>query len=619
MKYLLITLFSFLTLGVSSQIHEKLETDKNLIRKYWSENIPHSTDTNFCYHYFDTSKTEEIDEFIRFSKQLGLNENEDQIIRIPLVFHIFYRTSIIFNQPIPGDGRVSKEQIYSAVDHLNQAYSSDHSPKEFGPNWNVEFYIANIGPDGEPFEGIIYYNMDTVPWLSESLREEFINFGILFSGIDDNDFKPQTSIDHTRYLNIWSTPEINGNNGQGFTQGYASNFSNSSLDGIVIQDNALGFDQIGYFDANNDGELSVEENSKETLKYYTDQNWVLTHEIGHYPFNLFHTFFQTFNCFVETDCSSQGDRICDTEPTRETSNCFYDECPDAPNDNYMGYVSESCTNRLTHDQKERGRLFISQQNQTMIDSFYTTWEPKMTDVEISIVKDDKFYCSQDDYQIKVRNIGDSVLSNIEFAYGNSQINDTIYEPFALLPTQYRFITVPNLGTDLQTTWLKILKINTFPVSSSPIPFNTNIGNNELVVEFLTDFSPSHNYWEVINKTTNEVVSSGNYTSTNRLHYDTLCIKGSNYKFVLYDEGNDGLGTDSANVKIYLNGNLCNELPDNFSDEWVVESCQQLSQTQQTVIYKFNPLGSYREVVDKIEGSGFYVIYENGEKRTIYKE
>lgn len=90
----------------------------------------------------------------------------------------------------------------------------------------------------------------------------------------------------------------------------------------------------------------------------------LTHELGHF-FNLDHTF-NNGSCSGNTNCNTQGDRICDTPQVAEES---YD-CPaagevgscdggNALTMNYMDYVNDACMYMFTQGQENRMRAYYN--------------------------------------------------------------------------------------------------------------------------------------------------------------------------------------------------------------------------------------------------------------------
>lgn len=87
----------------------------------------------------------------------------------------------------------------------------------------------------------------------------------------------------------------------------------------------------------------------------------LTHELGHY-FNLYHT----FQACDGTNCSTSGDRVCDTPPTNQPRyDCNAPDSPPVPGQpittcgytqltmNYMDYVQDACMYMFTAGQTTR--------------------------------------------------------------------------------------------------------------------------------------------------------------------------------------------------------------------------------------------------------------------------
>lgn len=87
----------------------------------------------------------------------------------------------------------------------------------------------------------------------------------------------------------------------------------------------------------------------------------LTHEAGHWC-GLLHTFSldlwgNNYTCSTaqnETNCTVQGDRVCDTPPTAIDWSCL-DACPDIDevDESYMSYAPDGCQDLFTPGQVER--------------------------------------------------------------------------------------------------------------------------------------------------------------------------------------------------------------------------------------------------------------------------
>ena len=137
--------------------------------------------------------------------------------------------------------------------------------------------------------------------------------------------KPYTIWNRDEYLNIWVV------NIKERVLGYATYpFSPADKDGIVVDYKSIG----------NTGTATVPYNLGRTA----------THEIGHW-LNLHHIFENGCSGTSNSDCTTSGDRVCDTPPSSiklhgcpETINTCT-ETPDDKNDitmNYMGYVDDQC-------------------------------------------------------------------------------------------------------------------------------------------------------------------------------------------------------------------------------------------------------------------------------------
>lgn len=91
----------------------------------------------------------------------------------------------------------------------------------------------------------------------------------------------------------------------------------------------------------------------------------LTHELGHF-FNLNHTF-NNGTCSTNTNCNTQGDRVCDTPEVAEESygcltagevgSCSFEQL--ALTMNYMDYVDDACMYMFTLGQENRMRAYYN--------------------------------------------------------------------------------------------------------------------------------------------------------------------------------------------------------------------------------------------------------------------
>ena len=269
-----------------------------------------------------------------------------QVYKIPVVVHIVHR-----GEPVNTGSNISDAQIQSAITAMNQQFSGTLGS---GVNANIEFVLASRDPNCNTTTGIVRVDGSAVP--------NFTNNGLIINGYANTNelaVKNLSRWSTTEYYNIWVVPEINNNNGGAGIQGFAYfPGASSSYDGTVLLYNATGYDPNGTIGYN--------------LKSYTRMNTVLTHEMGH-ALNLYHTFEgddanndgAADTCPVNTSCTAQGDRVCDTDPHQRSPST----CPTGVNactggslndivKNYMDYSSDVCQDRFTSGQVARMRTAI---------------------------------------------------------------------------------------------------------------------------------------------------------------------------------------------------------------------------------------------------------------------
>lgn len=238
---------------------------------------------------------------------------------IPVVFHVMHTY---------GPENISKEQIEDQMKILNddfQRLNADRTNTRsifsgVAADCEIEFKLARIDPNGNCTEGI---NRVYSPLTDR--------------GDDAVKSVPGANWDRRKYLNIWVVKDIGmGADEGGRVLGYATlpYFSQGSNDGIVILS-----DYVGSIGTSNKGRAGR----------------TLTHEVGHW-LGLYHP----FQNGCGGNCSTTGDRICDTPPVSSPS--F--GCPtsnntcsnDVPNqldqvENFMDYANGSCMNMFTTGQK----------------------------------------------------------------------------------------------------------------------------------------------------------------------------------------------------------------------------------------------------------------------------
>lgn len=265
-----------------------------------------------------------------------------EIYQIPVVVHVMH-----IGEPVGSGSNISNEQVWSAIEALNADFRRlAGTPGEgSGVDTEIEFVLASRSPDGAPTTGIVRADASGLAGFATG------GIRVLGSqGADEAEVKGWSVWPADSYLNVWVVPEIDNNDGGTGIQGYAYLPPiASTLDGIVVLFNAFG--------------------TTGNLKPWTQMNRTLTHEAGHY-LGLLHTFFGTNSCpAVETNCTTQGDCVCDTPPTVANGSCTGSPaCSEALVENYLDYTAETCKNAFTEGQRDRMRAVLETYRPALLES-----------------------------------------------------------------------------------------------------------------------------------------------------------------------------------------------------------------------------------------------------------
>lgn len=242
---------------------------------------------------------------------------------IPVVFHVIHGY---------GEENISKAQIEDQMRILNEdfqrlnvdALSTRAVFKDRAANFDIEFKLARIAPDGSCTEGITRTYDPVNMYDDRDTRAEEAKSAV-------------TPWDRNKYLNIWVVKEILST-GEGTILGYAQfPGQRATTDGIVMI-----HDRVGMIGTANFG----------------DKGRTLTHEVGHW-LGLYHPF--QGGCFG-------GDGVADTPPVAEPSyGCTANENPNTcTNDsevdmveNFMDYANGGCMNAFTAGQLARANTYLN--------------------------------------------------------------------------------------------------------------------------------------------------------------------------------------------------------------------------------------------------------------------
>lgn len=238
-----------------------------------------------------------------------------QVYTIPVVVHVIH-----LGEPVGTGTNISDAQIQAAITGLNNKYSNIIGNGSL--NTEISFCLAVRSPTGCPTNGINRVNGAGIP--------DYSTFGIrtggCATGANEESVKSLSRWPVSDYYNIWVVNNICS----GQWGGYAYYPNGGVNDGTLIR--------------------SV---------YMNGDSYLLPHEVGHGLF-LFHTFEGdggNTSCPVNTDCTTSGDRCCDTPPHKQSDCGASNPCSgvgiwDNTRYNYMSYCVPSI-GRFTFDQKAR--------------------------------------------------------------------------------------------------------------------------------------------------------------------------------------------------------------------------------------------------------------------------
>ncbi|WP_027381203.1 zinc-dependent metalloprotease [Chryseobacterium daeguense] len=277
-----------------------------------------------------------------------------QLYEIPVVVHVI-ESSAAANANLA----VTDQEIINWIDRANKMYATTYGngfyPEGTGPTGgNVipfKLVLAKRSPSCMPTTGIIRYDGSVLP--------EYDDSGVAMNssnGASDYAIKSQIAPHwpENSYFNIYVVIGFDGQQ-------------------------QLSYGLMGYAMFPDAYDYSYESFMKvATIKNANDTT--LTHELGH-AFGLYHTFqgisanSQT-TCPVNTNCATNGDRVCDTSPSRSMygvavpTNSSIDPCTgvnyDGTQYNIMNYTN--INRKFTEGQRDRAIMMMKEYRQNLLNS-----------------------------------------------------------------------------------------------------------------------------------------------------------------------------------------------------------------------------------------------------------
>src|SRR5690606_12452952 len=295
-----------------------------------------------------------------------LNVDEETVLEIPIVIHIMRLGET------PGTGHnPSDQQIFNGVNHANEVLAGTANgvvgEGNGGNNIPIRLVLAKRTPECTPTNAIVRVNASGIPGYAQHgvHYDTTTGTGSATTGASHQDIRNLSRWDPESYYNIYVV-----NN---------------------ISDDVYGF---AYFPGTS---LDIDGSFMRSVLVGTN-NTTFAHEMGH-AFGLYHTFQGASSLDdcppTETDCTLQGDQVCDTEIIKNLNSFSYYNYPDnntinpctgvnyqGTQYNIMGYGA--IRNRFSPGQRERALLQELQYRGNLLNSL-ALYEPGAETPNISLV------------------------------------------------------------------------------------------------------------------------------------------------------------------------------------------------------------------------------------------
>lgn len=400
-----------------------------------------------------------------------------QLYEIPVVVHV-----IESQDAANANLAVTDQEIINWIGRANSMYATTYGgnfyPEGAGPTGgNVipfKLVLAKRSPSCMPTTGIIRYNGSTLP--------DYDLNGVSDSGATDSQIK-NTLAPHwpeNSYFNIYVVIGFDGQ--QHLSYG---------LMGYAAFPTSYDYDYESFM------KVATIKNTNDTT---------LTHELGH-AFGLYHTFqgisanSQT-TCPVNNNCTTDGDRVCDTSPSRSMygvavpTNTAIDPCTtqnyDGTQYNIMNYTNSN--RKFTEGQRNRAILLMMEYRKNLLNSLAGTNPATVVPSPVSVVNAQCnpagiVNAANNNYAIGPNRVVFGSINSISNGYDSDEPNPVYYADYAnatCIRPAYATEIPATTATSLQVTYMNGFSQNAKFRTKVWIDYNNNgaFEANELVVNNL---------------------------------------------------------------------------------------------------------------------------------------
>lgn len=443
--------------------------------------------------------------------QASVNLDEVEPVTIPVVFHIVHKGQ-------DHESNITDEQVISQIAALDTGFSLGA-----GVDTKITFCLASRDPQGNPTNGIT--RTDGVAAFGSAFESNGVASSSIEDGMSDLAMKTGSGCwDPDRYVNFYVVPEINGNNAGGGVQGYAYlGPTGDCRDGIVQLYNVTG--------------------TTGDLKPGRDQGKTGVHEMGHH-LSLYHTFSNSSNC-VESNCTTQGDLVCDTPPTTQNIGCFASSCPDAMLENFMDYTSQDCKYSFSVGQAERMHSQLQTLRVELADNL-SCISPVDYDLAITGVDYQEAYCQDtQDITVTVSNQGFQPITEatVELMCGAAVYTQEVSGLVYGQSVDITFEDVDVTGDDTFEVWVDS-PLDEYPSNDLEVYPIEVLPGSLLTIDIYRDFWAGIS-WQLYDPD-GEVVLSDSYSNgIDTLRYEACIFEGC-YTVEAQDYAHDGFCTVDFN-------------------------------------------------------------------------